>query len=402
MHGADFERIVRVDHPDPHAILGPHVEGLDLVVRVFRPDAQQVVLRPEDGRHGPRVMGRSHPGGVFSAKFVGMERPFPYRVEARSSRGVMVTRDPYAFVPSLDDEFDPGAAGAYRTLAKRLGAHVTQREGVRGTVFAVWAPSARRVSVVGDFNKWDGRRHAMRRTKYGVWEIFAPDVSEGATYKFEIKTSEGIVLLKSDPVAFAAEVRPSHASRVAAQNHPFADQEWLDERPRENAASHPMSIYEVHIGSFRRVRRGDKTNDWSTYRELCGGLVDHVEALGFSHVEFLPVMEHPFDGSWGYQVTGYFAPTSRFGEPDDLRALVDRFHARGIGVILDWTPAHFPKDSFALGRFDGTPLYEHGDPRRGEHREWKTFVFDYGKPAVRNFLIASALYWIESFHADGL
>jgi 1,4-alpha-glucan branching enzyme len=400
---AEFERIVAVDHPDPHMILGPHVGPSGLVVCVFRPDATQVILRPDDSQIKPRVMRRLHPGGVFGLKFVELEQSFAYRIEARSARGVAVTRDPYAFRPTLgDDDFDPSAPKAYCKFAERLGAIVLRRDDVLGTAFAVWAPSARRVSVVGDFNKWDGRRHAMRRSAHGVWEIFAPDVIDGATYKYEIKTAEGIVLLKSDPLARAAEVRPNHASCVARQNHVFRDETWIAGRGRENPVERPMSIYEVHLGSFRRVRRADKLYDWASYHELSTNLVDHVQAIGFTHVELLPVMEHPFDGSWGYQVTGYFAPTSRFGSPDDLRALIEAFHARGIGVIMDWPPAHFPKDAFALGRFDGTPLYEYADPRMGEHREWNTFVFDYGKAAVRNFLIASALYWIEYFHADGL
>lgn len=400
---SEFARIVAGEHPDPHAILGPHRQASGLVVHVFRPEATQVILRPDDVQVKPRVMARLHPGGVFGAKFVDTERPFSYRIEARSHRGVNISRDPYAYAPVLDaEDFDPAAPRAYRTLARRLGARGTQRDGVSGTMFAVWAPSARRVSVVGEFNKWDGRRHAMRRTAFGVWEIFAPDVGEGVTYKYEIKTADGIVLLKSDPVARAAEVRPAHASKVVGEHHVFVDKPWMETRSQTELVEKPLSIYEVHLGSFRRVRRADKLYDWSSYREMSAHLVDHVAALGFTHVELLPVMEHPFDGSWGYQVTGYFAPTSRFGSPDDLRKLVDDFHGRGIGVILDWPPAHFPKDAFALGRFDGTPLYEHADPRMGEHREWHTFVFDYGNPAVRNFLIASALYWIESFHADGL
>ncbi len=404
MKHPDFERIIAGDHADPHALLGPHVEDSALVIHVFRPGAMQVILRPDDRRIKARSMTRVHPGGIFAAKFVEAEQSFHYRIEARSPRGVTVTRDPYAFSPRSENQqdFDPAAPKAYLSFASRLGAHVVTRDGVLGTVFTVWAPTVRRVSVVGDFNKWDGRKHAMRRTTYGVWEIFAPDVGEGATYKFEIKTAEGIVLLKSDPVARAAEVRPNHASKVVVERLAFADEPWIASRTLENPAEKPLSIYEVHLGSFRRVRRADKLLDWASYGELSRNLVDHVAALGFTHVELLPVMEHPFDGSWGYQVTGYFAPTSRFGSPDDLRRLVDLFHARGIGVVFDWPPAHFPKDAFALGRFEGTPLYEYADPRLGEHREWNTFVFDYGNAAVRNFLIASALYWIESFHADGL
>lgn len=406
MNSSDFERIIAGDHPDPHAILGPHVDSSGLSIHVFRPGATQVILRPDDPTIRPRAMARVHPAGIFGVKFVELKQSFSYRIEARSPRGVIVGRDPYAFKPSLteeaEDEFDPAAPGAYRTFARRLGAHVVSRAGIIGTFFAVWAPGARRVSVVGDFNKWDGRRHAMRRTSFGIWEIFAPEIKEGTIYKYEIKTAEGIGLLKSDPMARMAEVRPNHASKVAEFHHEFADEAWMKARRAENPAEEPLSIYEVHLGSFRRIRRADKVLDGASYQELSTKLVDHVAALGFTHAELLPVMEHPFDGSWGYQVTGYFAPTSRFGVPDDLRKLVDAFHQKGIGVILDWPPAHFPKDAFGLGRFDGTPLYEYADPRMGEHREWNTFVFDYGKPEVRNFLIASALYWIENFHADGV
>ncbi|MDI3287399.1 1,4-alpha-glucan branching protein GlgB [Polyangium sp. 15x6] len=406
MDATDFDRIAAGESTDPHRSLGPHREDGRLVVRAFRPEALSIVVRPDDPNLKPRVMTRVHPGGIFQVAFEGVEGPFPYRLEVRSSRGATSGRDAYAFPASLEEgEFDPAGEGAERELWRRLGAHVGEVQGVLGTAFAVWAPAARRVSVVGDFNRWDGKRHAMRRTKAGVWEIFVPDVRAGATYKYEIKTASGLVLMKSDPLAFSAELRPSHASKVAARSFVFTDGDWLAARREADPHVRPMSIYEVHLGSWRRKRapgKGDGPGTWLSYRELADELVEYVVSLGFTHVELLPVMEHPFDGSWGYQVTGYFAATSRFGDPDDFRYLVDRCHARGLGVLLDWPPAHFPKDAFALGRFDGEPLYEHADPRRGEHREWRTFVFDYGKKEVRNFLIASALYWLEEFHVDGL
>ncbi|MDC3955152.1 1,4-alpha-glucan branching protein GlgB [Polyangium jinanense] len=406
MDATDFDRITAGESTDPHRSLGPHREDGRLIVRAFRPEALSIVVRPDDPNLKPRVMARVHPGGIFQVAFEGVEGPFPYRLEVRSSRGTTIGRDAYAFPPSLvEGEFDPAGEGALRELPRRLGAHVGEVQGVLGTAFAVWAPAARRVSVVGDFNRWDGKRHAMRRTKHGVWEIFVPDVRAGATYKYEIKTASGLVLMKSDPVAFSAELRPSHASKVAERSFVFTDKDWLAARRLADPHVRPMSIYEVHLGSWRRKRapgKGDGPGAWLSYRELADELVDYVVSLGFTHVELLPVMEHPFDGSWGYQVTGYFAATSRFGHPDDLRYFVDRCHARGLGVLLDWPPAHFPKDAFALGRFDGEPLYEHADPRRGEHREWRTFVFDYGKKEVRNFLIASALYWLDEFHVDGL
>ncbi|HVK71594.1 MAG TPA: 1,4-alpha-glucan branching protein GlgB, partial [Polyangium sp.] len=402
----DFDHIAAADSTDPHRSLGPHHEDGRLVVRAFRPEALAIVVRPDDPRLMPRAMARVHPGGIFQAVFEGVEGPFPYRLEVRSSRGTTVGRDAYAFPASLvEGVFDPAGEGAAREWPRRLGAHVGEVLGVSGTAFAVWAPSARRVSVVGEFNRWDGKRHAMRRTKAGVWEIFVPDVRAGATYKYEIKTASGLVLMKSDPVAFAGELRPSHASRVTQRSFVFTDGDWLAARREADPHVRPMSIYEVHLGSWRRKPapgKADAPGAWLSYRELADELVEYVVSLGFTHVELLPVMEHPFDGSWGYQVTGYFAATSRFGDPDDLRYFIDRCHARGLGVLLDWPPAHFPKDAFALGRFDGEPLYEHADPRRGEHREWRTFVFDYGKVEVRNFLIASALYWLDEFHVDGL
>ncbi|MFV0318913.1 MAG: 1,4-alpha-glucan branching enzyme, partial [Microbacterium sp.] len=286
------------------------------------------------------------------------------------------------------------AEGRHEELWRVLGAHVRHDDGVPGTAFAVWAPNARAVRVVGDFNDWDGQRHPMRSLgSSGVWELFVPAVGTGTVYKFEILTRGGAWILKADPMARQAEVPPATGSIVTDSQHTWADAEWMARRAAENPVSQPMSTYEVHLGSWR---------PGLTYRTAADELIADVRETGFTHVEFLPLAEHPFGGSWGYQVAGYYAPTSRFGSPDDLRHLIDRLHQAGIGVILDWVPGHFPKDAFALGRFDGEPVYEHPDPRRGEHKDWGTYIFDYGRPEVRNFLVANALYWLEEFHVDGL
>ncbi|HEU0078836.1 MAG TPA: 1,4-alpha-glucan branching protein GlgB, partial [Longimicrobiaceae bacterium] len=281
-----------------------------------------------------------------------------------------------------------------------LGAHPCELDGVRGTRFAVWAPNARRVSVVGHFNGWDGRRHVMRsHPGSGVWEIFLPGVERGAVYKYEIRAPSGELLLKADPMAFAAEMRPDTASVVFGLDHPaWEDGEWMRARAERNPCEGPMAVYEVHLGSWRR----GEDDRVPGYRETAHRLADYVCEMGFTHVELLPVAEHPYDPSWGYQVTGYYAPTSRYGTPDDFRYFVDHLHRRGIGVILDWVPAHVPRDAHALRLFDGTPLYEHADPRQGEHPDWGTMVFNFGRNEVRNFLVANALYWLEEFHVDGL
>jgi 1,4-alpha-glucan branching enzyme len=291
--------------------------------------------------------------------------------------------------------------GRHEQLYQRLGAHVREIDGVVGTAFAVWAPNARSVSVVGDFNSWDGRLHPMRSLgSSGIWELFVPGVEDGALYRFEIRTQEGQLRIKSDPLAFRTEVPPANASIVHRSRHEWSDDEWLAQRRERDALREPVSIYEVHLGSWRRNPLED--NRSLTYLELADELSDYALDLGFTHLELLPVMEHPFSGSWGYQVTGYYAPTSRFGTPDDFRFLVDRLHQRGIGVILDWVPAHFPRDDWALATFDGTHLYEHADPRRGSHPDWGTLVFNLARTEVRNFLLANALYWLREHHADGI
>jgi 1,4-alpha-glucan branching enzyme len=390
----EVELVVRRDHPDPHHVLGAHPEGAGVVVRAFRPDAERVRVRPE---HDEAVeLERRHPAGLFEGVLAGESLPLRYRLEVGYPDGLTVELDdPYAFLPTLGElDLHLAAGGRHEHLYEKLGAHVREIDGVAGTAFAVWAPNARSVSVVGDFNSWDGRLHPMRSLgATGIWELFLPGVGENANYKFEVRNQNGTVHLRADPLAQATEPPPKTASVVTRSHHRWGDADWLEERRASDQLRRPISIYEVHLGSWR---------PGLSYLELAEQLGDYVRDLGFTHVELLPVMEHPFTGSWGYQVTGFFAPTARYGTPDDFRAFVDALHRQGIGVILDWVPAHFPNDEWALARFDGTALYEHVDPRRGAHPDWGTLVFNLGRNEVRNFLLASALYWLEEFHADGL
>ena len=388
---------------DPFSFLGMHAKGQGVVVRVLRPRAERVwVVEARD----PRIaipLERVHPAGIFAREFP-LTPPFAYRIRESSGGAEWDADDAYRFGPVLGaTDAWLIAEGSHRRLWEALGAHVTTHEGVTGTRFAVWAPNARRVSVVGDFNAWDGRVHPMRfRAECGVWEIFLPFDLHGEAYKFELTgPSGGVLPLRSDPLARQAEVRPQNASIVAEPSHfVWSDERWQATRAERAAAAAPMAIYEVHLGSWRR--KGLRGEEFFTYRDSAETLLPYVRELGFTHVELLPVMEHPFDGSWGYQTTGLFAPTSRFGSPDDFRYFVDRAHAEGLGVILDWVPGHFPTDAHGLGNFDGTHLYEHADPRKGFHFEWGTFAYNHGRREVANFLIASALYWLREFHADGL
>ena len=399
----DVERLVEGRHHDPHAVLGVHPaasgEGKGAVVRIWRPDAVSVAVRTADGELVEA--DRLHDAGLYAARLDAEPASGSYRVVVRYPSGDSYELvDAYGFWPSVGEvDLYLAGEGRHEELWRRLGAHVRMREGITGTTFAVWAPNAQSVRVVGDFNSWDGRLHPMRMLgASGIWELFVPDVADGALYRFELLTADGATVTRSDPFAFAAETPPANASRVFASRYEWGDGRWLTRRRAgDPPVSSPMSVYEVHLGSWRH-RDGRSL----TYRELADDLVGHVTYLGFTHVELLPVAEHPFGGSWGYQVTGYFAPTSRFGTPDDFRYLVDRLHQAGIGVIVDWVPAHFPKDAWALARFDGTALYEHADPRQGEHPDWGTLVFNFGRNEVRNFLIANALYWIEELHIDGL
>jgi 1,4-alpha-glucan branching enzyme len=386
---------------DPHSILGAHPQNGGVVVRAYRPDASRVVVHADNGSTTELAPG-SEPG-LFEGKLDGASVPLRYELEVAYPDGNTFTlKDPYAFPPTIGDmDLHLAGEGRHETLWCRLGAHARELEGVAGVSFAVWAPSAAAVSVVGDFNSWDGRLHPMRSMgSSGIWELFVPDVPTGSNYKFEIHTQSGDIRLKADPFAFEAQVPPETSSVVAQSTYEWSDDEWLTTRASANQLEAPISIYEVHLGSWRLNPLED--NRPLTYLELADELAAYARDMGFTHIELLPVMAHPFAGSWGYQVTSQFAPTPRFGSPDEFRAFVDRLHGHGLGVILDWVPAHFPKDDWALRRFDGTALYEHDDPRKGEHPDWGTLVFNFGRNEVRNFLLASALYWLREYHADGL
>ena len=402
----DIERLVRVEHPDPHSILGAHkhtIEGkAGIVVRAFHPEAinAEVLIN----RRKPFPMERCHAGGLFAAFIPRQRLPFPYRIRFTFSDGNNWESDaPYRFLPTLGDiDLYLAGEGTHHRLYERLGAHLHEIDAVAGVSFAVWAPNAKRISVIGDFNNWDGRLFPMRRMgDSGIWEIFVPGLKAGTLYKYEIKTANGDLRIKTDPYAFAMELRPGTASIVwDLETYQWHDDLWIANRGLHDFRQEPMAIYEVHLGSWMRVP--EEGNRWLTYRELAPRLLEHVKKFGFTHVELLPVAEHPFDASWGYQVTGYYAPTSRFGTPDDFKHFVDMFHQHGIGIILDWVPAHFPKDDYSLRLFDGSALYEHRDPRQGEHAEWGTLVFNFGRHEVRNFLLANALFWLDKYHIDGL
>jgi len=397
----DIEAIVHRDLADPHRLLGAHPHNGGVVVRAFRPAAAKVLARPEGGE--PIELTQRHPAGLFEGEVEGATLPLRYELEVEYAPGESYTmRDPYAFPPTLGEiDLYLAGEGRHEELYEKLGAHVMEIDGATGVAFAVWAPSARSVSVVGDFNSWDGRLHPMRSLgSSGIWELFLPGVGEGARYKFEIKTQDGHLRLKADPVAFEAEVPPETASVVHRSAHEWGDEAWVNRRRLREPLAEPMSVYEVHLGSWRRDP--SEPDRELSYREIAQDLAAYVTDLGFTHVELLPVMAHPFAGSWGYQVTGYFAPASRWGTPDEFREMVDTLHQAGVGVILDWVPAHFPKDDWALRLFDGTALYEHEDPRRGEHPDWGTLVFNFGRNEVRNFLHASALYWLREHHTDGI
>lgn len=413
----ELERIVHGQHSDPFHFLGPHWtgerRGRSLSIRVFRPGAVEVGVI-WDGSMEPASAQQIHPAGVFEARLSPdsvrtredeQVSPGPYRVRIRFADGATLeTFDPYSFPPLLTDyDLHLSGEGTHYLNYEKLGAHVREVGGTRGAHFGVWAPNAHRVSVVGDFNSWDGRVHAMRsRGLSGIWEIFIPGLDEGTIYKFEILGRDGNFLgLKSDPYGFAAEVRPKNASVVCnIDRHRWNDSGWLQARSSRDWLHAPMTIYELHLGAWRR--RADEGNRWLTYRELADELIPYVKHMGFTHIELMPIMEHPLDASWGYQPIGYFAVTSRFGSPADFMHFVDRCHQEGLGVILDWTPAHFPRDAHGLAYFDGTHLYEHADPRRGAHPDWGTLVFNYGRNEVQNFLVSNALFWVDKYHIDGL
>jgi 1,4-alpha-glucan branching enzyme len=402
----DIENLVNVEHPDPHSILGAHkctISGKEgVVIRSFNPKALKAEALVH--RRKPITLEKCHPDGLFAGFIPGGRLPLSYRIHFVFSDGNSWEIDcPYRFLPTVGEiDLYLAGEGTHHRLYERLGAHLRDIDGVRGVSFAVWAPNAKRVSVIGHFNQWDGRIFPMRRMgSSGIWELFIPEIKAGTLYKYEIKTPNGALKIKTDPFAFAMEMRPATASIVwDLEAYKWHDDQWMANRSRRNLRQQPMAIYEVHLGSW--MRKADQQNSWLGYRELAPKLIGHVKKFGFTHVELLPVAEHPLDASWGYQVTGYFAPTSRFGSPDDFKYLVDTCHQHGIGVIVDWVPSHFPKDDFSLRQFDGTALYEHRDSREGEHAEWGTLVFNFGRHEVRNFLTANALFWLHEYHIDGL
>ncbi len=404
LHPDALHALLNGDHGDPFAVLGPHSAGEgQTVVRAFRPTAAALTLVNE--RSGAQVpMTRLHEGGLFAVLLNEVWPGPPYHFVAQTHDGRQETfGDPYRFGPLLTDyDLYLLSEGRHFSSYEKLGAHVREIEGVRGVHFAVWAPNAYRVSVIGDFNGWDARVHPMRlHVDAGIWELFIPGVGEGAMYKFDLRSRfNGFQAQKTDPYGFFQEMRPRTASIVVdLDRYQWGDGEWMAARGSRDPLRTPMSIYEVHLGSWRRKNNG---LEWLTYRELAETLVPYVKEMGYTHIELMPVAEHPLDMSWGYQVTGYYAATSRYGSPLDLMYLIDQCHQHGIGVILDWVPAHFPKDGHGLSFFDGTHLYEHADPRQGEHPHWGTYIFNYARNEVRNFLISNALFWLKKYHADGL
>jgi 1,4-alpha-glucan branching enzyme len=413
----EVERIVRGEDSDASFVLGPHWIERDgkrvLVVRGFRPGAVEGSLLWR-GNAVPQPMTQIHSDGVFESVAAPGNpalrdgealAPNAYRLRFRFADGnTWEDYDPYAFPPLLTDyDLYLSGEGTHYLKYEKQGAHVREIDGVRGVHFGVWAPNAPRVSVVGDFNFWDGRVHTMRnRGVSGIWEIFIPGLGEGALYKFEIRSRNGnFVRLKADPYGFAAELRPKNASVVCnIENYEWKDAAWMKARAGRDWLHSPLTVYELHAGSWRR--KTSDGNRWLTYRELAEELIPYVKRLGYTHIELMPIMEHPFDGSWGYQTVGYYAVTRRYGSPADFMYFVDCCHREGIGVFLDWTPAHFPRDAHGLGFFDGTHLYEHADPRRGAHPDWGTLVFNYGRNEVQNYLISNGLFWLDKYHIDGL
>ncbi|MEF8793518.1 1,4-alpha-glucan branching protein GlgB [Thiohalorhabdus sp.] len=383
---------------DPFAVLGHHLEGPESVVRTFLPGATEVTLEDLD-----KPLERLPETDLFELRDSLDELPQHYRLTWVDIHGQRhSTYDPYTFEPQLSDyDLHLFGEGRHWHAYRFLGARPHQAAGIDGVLFAVWAPNARRVSVIGHFNQWDGRRHPMRvRGESGVWELFIPDLEAGELYKFEIRNgATGEIQTKTDPYGRKFEIRPQTAAMVEPNSdYGWEDGNWMERRPHWDWLHAPISVYEVHLGAWCRAEDGD----FLGYREIAERLAAYAAGLGFTHVELMPVTEHPLDASWGYQTTGFYAPTTRFGDPDDFRYFVDICHRHGLGVLLDWVPGHFPKDAHALARFDGTALYEHADPRQGEHRDWGTLIFNYGRPEVRNFLLSSALYWLEEFHLDGL
>jgi 1,4-alpha-glucan branching enzyme len=421
-----IERIVWNQHHDPFEVLGPHLIDIDgkpvWAVRAFLPNADTATVVVPETRQEFVMVNDHHPH--FFECTIETDELINYQIRYKEGTHEHVIYDPYAFRSRVLTDFDVHlfAEGNHHRIYEKLGAHPTVLDGVEGVYFAVWAPNARNVSVIGDFNVWDGRKHQMRIGNGGIWELFIPGLPIGTHYKYEIKNQAGHIYEKSDPYGFQQEPRPKTASVVAdLDRYPWQDEDWMENRRHSEPMTQPISVYEVHLGSWLHASSAEPAQGadgtlepvvtvadlkpgarFLTYRELAEKLIPYVKKLGFTHIELLPIAEHPFDGSWGYQVTGYFAATSRYGSPEDLMYFIDQCHQNGIGVLVDWVPGHFPKDGHGLAFFDGTHLYEHADPRKGEHKEWGTLVFNYGRNEVRNFLVANALFWFDKYHIDGI
>ena len=396
----EVDALVQGIHNNPHHILGMHECIDDLYINAYLPGAKVVNAIEVSTRKKYTLVSERVPG--FFSVVIKDKKPFEYKLNVRFDNGDEVTYfDPYVFEPVIDPiDISLFNEGKHYSIYEKMGAHPMTVDGVEGVLFAVWAPNADRVSVVGNFNNWDGRRHPMRKLDYsGIYELFIPGKLVGEIYKYEIKAKSGQVFMKSDPYAFSSEVRPANASRIVDISYKWKDTAWMEKRETKDTDAQPMAIYEMHLGSWKRPTDG---REFFNYRDIASLLADYLLMMNYNYVELMPIMEHPYDPSWGYQVTGYYAPTSRYGSPADFMYFVDYLHSKGIGVILDWVPAHFPKDEHGLGRFDGTALYEHEDPKRGEHPHWGTYIYNYGRNEVRNFLVANALYWAEKYHIDGI
>src|SRR3954468_22964634 len=402
---AELESLIQAKNRSPHQLLGMHPlgDGSGLVVRAYLPNAARIEVAPVHEKSKPSfALKQIHESGLFEGSTPKAQHVYAYDLIITDFQGhVRRTRDPYSFLPTLGEtDLYLFGQGNERRIYDKLGAQLREIDGVKGTSFAVWASNAQRVSVIGNFNNWDGRFHSMRNLgSSGVWEIFIPGVGEGALYKFEIRDAHSNIVVKTDPFGFFFELPPKQAAIVwNNQKHHWNDGVWMHLRRKRDPLRSPMSIYEVHLGSWLKKSAAESPG----YREVAPQLVEYVKSMGFTHVEFLPLAEHAYYPSWGYQVTGFYAPTSRYGTPEDFQFLVNALHEAGIGVLVDWVPAHFPRDEWALANFDGTALYEHEDPRKGAHQDWGTLIFNFGRHEVSNFLVANALFWCERFHIDGL
>ena len=404
----ELQKLLYSSHGDPHHILGMHKieinEKTAIVVRAFVPQAKMVSVYKDKTKTLVCNLKKVHFDGFFESIIPNCNETFKYYFKLEDYDGnSWTTYDPYSFQPVISDlDRHLFAQGTHYQIFDKLGAHFMTLDGIDGVLFAVWAPNAKRISVIGDFNSWDGRRNPMRSLENsGIWELFIPSLKQNDNYKFEIKSNDNSLLTKTDPFGSFQELRPGTASLVYnIDSYEWHDEGWLDKRNSKSPLNGPINIYEVHLGSWKRV--ADENNRFMSYLELADSLIPYVKEMGYTHIELMPVEEHPFDGSWGYQVTGYYAPTSRYGNPDEFKYFVDKCHQNGIGVLLDWVPAHFPKDAHGLAKFDGTALFEHADPKQGEHPDWGTLIFNFGRNEVKNFLIANAIFWIEKYHIDGL